>query len=101
MARIRILIDTDIMIDSIKGVRAAKELFRTRDVDLYCSILTKKELLSKGGLKDSERKRIINLLSKIRVLKIDDDISNKFFFLARTYGENRDRMADYIIAATA
>jgi predicted nucleic acid-binding protein len=70
-------------------------------VDLYCSILTKKELLSKGGLKDSERKRIINLLSKIRVLKIDDDISNKFFFLARTYGENRDRMADYIIAATA
>jgi predicted nucleic acid-binding protein len=54
MAKIRILIDTDIMIDSIKGVRAAKELFRTKDADLYCSILTKKELLSKGGLKDSE-----------------------------------------------
>jgi predicted nucleic acid-binding protein len=62
MARIRILIDTDIMIDSIKGVRAAKELFRTRDVDLYCSILTKKEVLSKRGLKDSERKKITNLL---------------------------------------
>ena len=101
MARIRILIDTDIMIDSIKGVRAAKELFRTREANLYCSILTKKELLSKGGLKDSERKRIINLLSKIKVLKIDDDINNKFFFLVKTYGENPYRIADYIIAATA
>ena len=78
MAKIRILIDTDIMIDSIKGVRAAKELFRTRDADLYCSILTQKELLSKGGLKESERKRIVNLLSKMKVLKIDDDINNKF-----------------------
>ena len=101
MAKIRILIDTDIMIDSIKGVRAARELFRTKDADLYCSILTKKELLSKGGLKDSERKRIIKLLSMIKVLKIDDDINNKFFFLMKTYGENPDRIADYIIAATA
>lgn len=96
MAKIRVLIDTDIMIDSIKGVRAAKELFRTRDADLYCSILTQKELLSKGGLKDSERKRIINLLSKIKVPKIDDDINNKFFFLVKTYGENPYRIADYM-----
>ncbi len=101
MAKIRILIDTDIMIDSIKGVRTAKELFRIRGADLYCSILTKKELLSKGGLKDSERKKIINLLLKIKVLKIDDDINNKFFILMKTYGENPDRIADYIIAATA
>ncbi len=56
MAKIRLLLDTDIIIDSLKGVRAAKELFRTRGIDLYCSILTKKELLSKKGLKDSERK---------------------------------------------
>ena len=62
MAKIRVLIDTDIIIDSLKGIRAAKELFRTEGVDLYCSILTKKELFSKEGLKDSERKRIINLL---------------------------------------
>jgi predicted nucleic acid-binding protein len=101
MAKIRILIDTDIIIDSLKGIRAAKELFRTEGVDLYCSILTKKELLSKGGLKDSERKRIIKLLSVIKVLKIDDDINNKFLFLMKTYGENPDRLADYIIAATA
>ncbi len=101
MAKIRILIDTDIIIDSLKGVRAAKELFRTRPLDLYCSILTKKELLSKGGLKDSERKRIINLLAKMKVLRIDDDINNKFVSLVKKYGEHPDALSDYIIAATA
>jgi predicted nucleic acid-binding protein len=78
MAEIRILIDTDIVIDSLKGIKAAKELFRTEGVDLYCSILTRKELLSKVGLKNSERKRIINLLAKMKILRIDDDIKNKF-----------------------
>lgn len=103
MAKIRILIDTDIMIDSMKGIRAAKELFRTRDVDLYCSILSKKELFSKGGLRGSERKRINNLLLRMRVLRIDDDIQKKFLFLMRKYGEKPDLIADYIIiiAATA
>jgi len=101
MARIKILVDTDIMIDSLKGVRAAKEVFRTKRLDLYCSILTKKELLSKGGLKDSERKRIIGLLAKMKVLRIDDDINNKFVSLMKKYGENPDLLSDYIIAATA
>lgn len=101
MAKIRILLDTDIIIDSLKGVRAAKELFRTKGIDLYCSILTKKELLSKKGLKNSERKRIINLLARTKVLRIDDDISDKFFSLMKIYGENPRYTADYIIAATA
>ena len=101
MAKIRILVDTDIIIDSLKGVRAAKELFRTRGLDLYCSILTQKELLSKRGLKDSERKRIMNLLAKIKVLRIDDDINNKYVSLMKKYGENPDLLSDYIIAATA
>lgn len=101
MARIRILVDTDIIIDSLKGVRAAKELFRTRSMELYCSILTKKELLSKAGLKDSERKKIANLLARMKVLRIDNDINNKFFTLMNIHGENPDRTADYIIAATA
>jgi hypothetical protein len=101
MAKIRILVDTDIIIDSLKGVRAAKELFRTRSLDLYCSILTRKELLSKGGIKDSEKKRIIDLLAKIKVLRIDDDINTKFVTLMRKYGGNPDRLSDDVIAATA
>jgi predicted nucleic acid-binding protein len=101
MAKVRILIDTDIVIDSIKGIRAAKELFRTRTVDLYCSILTKKELLSKPGLRDSERKRIITLLKRTKILRIDDDINRKYIALMRKYGDTPDSTVDYVIAATA
>ena len=78
MAKIKLLIDTDILIDSLRGVKVAKDLFRAKDIDIYCSILSKKELLSKGGLRESERKRVINLLSMIKVLRIDDDINEKY-----------------------
>ena len=101
MAKIKLLIDTDILIDSLRGIKGAKELFRTKDIDLYCSILSKKELLSKSGLKESERKRIIDLLSRIKILRIDDDINKKYLFLMKKYGEKSDLIADYIIAATA
>jgi predicted nucleic acid-binding protein len=74
MAKIRVLIDTDIFIDALRGVKSVRELFRTKEIDRYCSVLSKKELLSKGGLKDSERKKILNMLAQVRVLRIDDDI---------------------------
>lgn len=93
--------DTDVFIDALKGVRSAKELFRIKDVEIYCSILSKKELLSKGGLKDSERKRVVTMLSGVRVLRIDEDISKKYLFLVKKYGERVDSIVDYIIAATA
>jgi predicted nucleic acid-binding protein len=49
MATIKLLIDTDIIIDALKGIKPAKELLRNKEIDLYCSIQTKKELLSKVG----------------------------------------------------
>jgi hypothetical protein len=101
MAKIKLLIDTDVLIDSLKGIKPAKDLFRTKGIGLYCSILSKKELLSKGGLRESERRRIMDLLSRIKVLRIDDDISKKYLFLMKKYGEKSDLIADYIIAATA
>lgn len=95
MAKIKLLIDTDILIDSLRGVKVAKDLFRTKDIDIYCSILSKKELLSKGGLRESERKRVINLLSRIKVLRIDDDINKKNNMIWRYHekGSNRDTRA--------
>jgi predicted nucleic acid-binding protein len=101
MAKIKLLIDTDILIDSLKGIRDAKDLFRAKDIDLYCSILSKKELLSKSGLRESERKRIIDLLSRIKVLRIDDDINKKYLFLMKKYGEKSDLIVDHIIIIAA
>jgi predicted nucleic acid-binding protein len=101
MAKIKLLIDTDVLIDSLKGIRSAKDLFRAKEIDLFCSILSKKELLSKSGLRESERKRIMSLLSGIKVLRIDDDINRKYLSLMKKYGEKSDLIVDYIIAATA
>jgi len=100
MAKIKLLVDTDIIIDYLKGVKTAKEIFRSRDIDIYCSILSKKELLSKLGLKDSERIRIIKLMLRLKVLKIDENINEKYMLLIKKYGR-RDLIVDYLIAATA
>ena len=101
MARIKLLIDTDIFIDYLKGMSPAKAVFRSRDIDIYCSILTKKELLSKPGLEDSERKKIISILRDLKTISIDPDISLKYSDLLAKYHNNRLQPPDAIIAATA
>jgi predicted nucleic acid-binding protein len=101
MANLKLLIDTDIIIDCLKGIRAARELFRTQNIEVYCSVLSKKELFSKPGLTSSERKRILALLSKIKILRIDGDISSKYSILLNKYGENTNSIVDYLVAATA
>jgi hypothetical protein len=37
MAKIKLLIDTDIFIDALKEIKPAKELFRSKELILYCS----------------------------------------------------------------
>jgi predicted nucleic acid-binding protein len=101
MAKIKLLVDTDVIIDCLRGLKQAKDLFRSNEIDIHCSILSKKELLSKAGLSDNERKRIIKLMNNIKVFKIDDDIIEKYSLLANKYGEKNPSIADYMIAATA
>lgn len=101
MAKIKLLIDTDIFIDVLKGIKPAKEIFRIKEIDIYCSILSKKELLSKRGLKDSERQKIINILLRVRVLRIDEDINKKYLLLIKKYGGSIESIVDHVIAATA
>ena len=101
MARIKLLIDTDIFIDYLKGMSPAKAIFRSRDIDIYCSLLTKKELLNKPGLKDSERKRIVSIFKGLKIIPIGADISLKYSDLLAKYHHNGLQPPDAIIAATA
>ena len=101
MARIKLLIDTDIFIDYLKGMSPAKAVFRSRDINIYCSVLTKKELLSKPGLKDSERKKIIRIFRELKTVLIDSDISIKYSDLLTKYHDTGLQPPDAIIAATA
>ena len=101
MARIKLLIDTDIFIDYLKGMSPAKAVFRSSDIDIYCSVLTKKELLNKPGLKDTERKKIVSIFRGLKTISIDPDISLKYSDLLAKYHDNRLQPPDAIIAATA
>jgi predicted nucleic acid-binding protein len=101
MAKIRLLVDTDILIDYLNRVKPARDIFSTDSIQIYCSILSKKELLTKQGLSASEKKKINDMLSTIRVLKIDNDIHHKYMMLIEKYGTLGASIPDYIIAATA
>ena len=98
MAKVPLLIDTDIFIDYFK-VGLLRQVFEGKEFEIYYSVVTKKELLSKSGLRESERQAILLTLKRYRLIPLDDRI-------ARKYSEIRGRYrtlekADALIAATA
>lgn len=95
-----LLLDTDILIDWLHGQRWAKNLFLS-DVVFYYSSITHKELLSKPGLSDTERKKIIALLRRLRWVPLTADIAEKTSLLLRRYGHRGLLKNDAIVAATA
>jgi predicted nucleic acid-binding protein len=101
MAKIKLLADTDIFIDALRGIKPARNLLRSPELDVYCSILTRKELFSKEGMRSSEKKKVEELLSRVKIIRIDENIQKQFLFLLNKYGDKPETRVDYIIAATA
>lgn len=101
MAGNALLIDTDVFIDYIKGIRAACALLDSAQFDLYYSSWTRKELLAKPGLRDSERREVEELLARSRMVVVDDAIAEKYWQLLKKYEARGLRQADAVIAATA
>lgn len=98
MAKIKLLIDTDVFIDYLnRGF--LKTIFESSSFELYYSVITKKELLSKQGLKDSERKAIIVMLEQFRLIPLDNHITKIYTELRGNY-PSLDK-EDALIAATA
>ena len=98
MAAVRILVDTAILIDYFNSGRHARLLLASRTV-VYYSVVTRKELLTKRGLRDAERQAIMETLRRFRVVPITRAIAARY---ARVRAEARgiDR-EDALIAATA
>ncbi len=101
MAANALLIDTDILIDYLKGIQPAQALIDSDEFDLYYSSWTRKELLAKPGLTESERLEIEELLRRLRMLPVDDAIAEKYWMLLKKYESRGLRQADAIVAATA
>ena len=98
MAKIKLLIDTDIFIDYLnKGFLSS--IFEDKGFEIHYSIVTKKELLSKTGLKEAERQAIVYTLKEYRIIPLDDRIAAKYSDLRQSYPSLEKE--DALIAATA
>ena len=98
MAAVRLLVDTDVFIDYFNdGDHAA--ILDDRQAAIYYSVVTRKELLSKRGLNDSEREQIVDALRRFRFIPLTPAIAARYSVVRRrTPGLERE---DALIAATA
>ena len=98
MAKIKVLIDTDIFIDYF-NYGYFEEILENKEFTIYYSVITKKELLAKQGLKNSEEQAILYILGKYRIINITADIANRYSALLDEYPEISKE--DALTAATA
>jgi predicted nucleic acid-binding protein len=96
--KIKLLIDTDIFIDYLNTGFLAS-ILETTEFEVYYSIVTKKELLSKKGMKESERQAILFILKKHRIIPLNHKITALYSHLRKKYPSLEKE--DTLIAATA
>lgn len=98
MGENQLLVDTDILIAYINR-RAYRSYLENPKNRIYYSAVTKKELLSKRGLRASERQAILTLLRRFRLIRIDQRVSNEYSRLRAAYSSLTQ--SDALIAASA
>jgi predicted nucleic acid-binding protein len=94
------LLDTNTVIELLKGVPEAKALHDSRLIggNLFVSQVTRMEILSFPGIQPDEEQRVLAFLSRVEVLPISDDIETSAISLRR---QRRLKLPDAIILATA
>ncbi len=98
MEKINLLLDTDVFIDYFNTGKFSN-ILENRQFVIYYSVITEKELLSKKGLKSSEREAILYTLKNYRQIRIYKTIALKYSELRKLY-PSLDK-EDTLIAATA
>ena len=98
MEKINLLADTDIFIDYFNTGRFSNILENDLFI-IYYSGVTEKELLSKKGLKTSEKESILHTLKNHRLIRVNKLIAEKYSGLRQLY-PSLDK-EDVLIAATA
>lgn len=76
MGENQLLVDTDVLIAYLDR-RAYRSYLESPRYRVYYSAITKKEPLSKRGLKTSQRQAIFALLRRFRLVPIDLDLNPK------------------------
>ena len=98
MEKISLLVDTDIFIDYF-NTGSFSNILENKLFVIYFSVVTEKELLSKKGLKTSEREAIIYTLKNFRRIRLNDTIARKYSELRKAFPALDKE--DLLIAVTA
>ncbi|MBI4374118.1 MAG: hypothetical protein HY542_04495, partial [Deltaproteobacteria bacterium] len=96
--KLNLLVDTDIFIDYFNH-QLFRDLLESGQFRVYYSVVTKKELLSKEGLQESEREAVQSFLKGCRLILLDRAILQKYSDLRGEYPQAAKE--DTLIAATA
>ena len=96
-----LLIDTDVVIDYLRGQVDAVEYIENLTNPLFLSIITVAELYS-GVREGQERKALEGFISAFEVLTIDEPVAVQGGLYRRDYRKSHSvGLADALIAATA
>ncbi len=99
----RFLIDTDVLIDHLRGVEAATSFLeqRIKDDHVYISAITVSELFS--GVRDGQEKSCLEQFLKLfNLVAIEQAVAIKGGLFRRDYGKSHGvGLADAIISASA
>jgi predicted nucleic acid-binding protein len=98
-----ILVDSDVLIASLRGERKAEDwlLNATQQSDLATSAISVFEVA--GGVRSHERREIVFLLSLLHVVPVTEQIAWKASEFAHTFRRSHSgiNLSDYVIAGTA
>jgi predicted nucleic acid-binding protein len=97
----KVLFDTDIIIDFLRGIIGAKKIMASiKDDDMpCCSVITVAEI--RAGMREIEEHATMSLLGSLDVLTIDTNIAQLAGDLKRKTRQQQLALDDCFIAATA
>src|SRR5260370_32824524 len=97
----RLLLDTDILIDYLRGRAEAIGYLEDRTERLIISAITVAELHA-GVREGDERAKLAQFLSAFEVIPVDEQVAARGGLLRRDYAKSHSTgLADALIAATA
>jgi len=97
----KILIDTDILINFLRGRTEAKNFLSSIIMDcvLYCSTISVAEI--HAGMKDHEREKTSELLDSLTIIDVTREIAEKAGSYKRSIKNQSLELDDCLIAAAA
>jgi predicted nucleic acid-binding protein len=98
----KLLIDTDIIIDYLRGIALAIKFIEKNCLNATCAIstITVAELYA-GVREGKERQTLTQFLSLFEIIELDQAIAEKGGLFRRDYGKSHNvGLADALIAAT-